>query len=634
MTKLPHPRLQQLLALLHAEPLPQEELARRLNVSTRTVRTDVATLNELIATRGAHLIHQRGSGYQLKIYNQGLFDALLAAQGQESPLPRTSRERVLHLQVLLLTAEQGIKLDELADTWYLSRAALQGDMTEVRERLAHFGLTIDSKPRVGMRIAGSEMAIRACLTQLLCQELLHQHPLQSLLPTLCPSKTLEVVGNHIHEQLGRHQLRLADESLQQVTVYCAVALLRQASGHELRQFASDDITPPLAVVARDIYAELPTLTSPGQEEIACLAIQIQARLTAETPLLSPAMAAESEQLTAHLLGYIHQHYPYDLRGDPQLRADLQTHIGAMLLRVKYQIGSHNPLADHIKQYYPLAYDITLAAISEWIRQTPYRLTHHEIGYLVIHIGVGLERHYDIGYTRRPQALLLCDAGNATFRVLEARIRREYPQLQLTTLESVRDYEGLARIEQDFVISTLKVSEKNAPVVQVSPFPTQYQLEQLGKLVLVDRTRPYLLDKYFDADHFMVLDEPISQGVLFDRICSQLEAEDLVESGFRGSLQERERIVSTMLGDGIALPHSLGLLARRTLVYTVLAPQGIDWGNGESATLIFVLAIAKEDYEEAMGLYDLFLALMNEKASRSLLACRDFAAFKALARSTP
>ncbi|WP_254052383.1 BglG family transcription antiterminator, partial [Aeromonas caviae] len=625
---------QQLLALLHAEPLPQEELARRLNVSTRTVRTDVATLNELIATRGAHLIHQRGSGYQLKIYNQGLFDALLAAQGQESPLPRTSRERVLHLQVLLLTAEQGIKLDELADTWYLSRAALQGDMTEVRERLAHFGLTIDSKPRVGMRIAGSEMAIRACLTQLLCQELLHQHPLQSLLPTLCPSKTLEVVGNHIHEQLGRHQLRLADESLQQVIVYCAVALLHQASGHELRQFASDDITPPLAVVARDIYAELPTLTSPGQEEIACLAIQIQARLTAETPLLSPAMAAESEQLTAHLLGYIHQHYPYDLRGDPQLRADLQTHIGAMLLRVKYQIGSHNPLADHIKQYYPLAYDITLAAISEWIRQTPYRLTHHEIGYLVIHIGVGLERHYDIGYTRRPQALLLCDAGNATFRVLEARIRREYPQLQLTTLESVRDYEGLARIEQDFVISTLKVSEKNAPVVQVSPFPTQYQLEQLGKLVLVDRTRPYLLDKYFDADHFMVLDEPISQGVLFDRICSQLEAEDLVQSGFRGSLQERERIVSTLLGDGIALPHSLGLLARRTLVYTVLAPQGIDWGNGESATLIFVLAIAKADYEEAMGLYDLFLALMNEKASRSLLACRDFAAFKTLARSAP
>jgi hypothetical protein len=281
---------------------------------------------------------------------------------------------------------------------------------------------------------------------------------------------------------------------------------------------------------------------------------------------------------------------------------------------------------------PLAYDITLAAISEWIRQTPYRLTHHEIGYLVIHIGVGLERHYDIGYTRRPQALLLCDAGNATFRVLEARIRREYPQLQLTTLESVRDYEGLVRVEQDFVISTLKVSEKNAPVVQVSPFPTQYQLEQLGKLVLVDRTRPYLLDKYFDADHFMVLDEPISQGRCLIASAASLRRRIWCRADSGDPCRSR-RIVSTMLGDGIALPHSLGLLARRTLVYTVLAPRG-SIGATASATLIFVLAIAKADYEEAMGLYDLFLALMNEKASRSLLACRDFAAFKALARSAP
>jgi len=634
MIKLPHPRLHQLLSQLHTQPLPQEELARRLNVSTRTVRTDVATLNELIANHGAHLVHQRGSGYQLKIYNQGLFDTLMAAQGQDSGLPRTSRERVVHLQILLLTAEQGVKLDDLADTWYLSRTALQGDMVEVREQLAHFGLTVESKPRVGMRVQGGETAIRAGLTQLLGQEWASNHSLQSLLPTLCPSKTLEVVGNHIHQQLSNHHLRLADESLHQLTVYCAVSLLRQAAGHDLQQFSCEDLTPSLLAVARDIYGVMPTLTPPNEAEIACLAIQIQARLTTDATQLSPATAAESRQLVEHLLAYIHQHYPYDLRGDLQLRADLQTHISAMLLRVKYQIGSHNPLADHIKQYYPLAYDITLAAISEWIKQTPYRLTHHEIGYLVIHIGVGLERHYDIGYTRRPQALLICDAGNATFRALEARISREYPQLQLTMLESVRDYEVLAQIEQDFVISTVNVSEKTAPVVQLDPFPTQYQLEQLGKLVLIDRTRPYMLDKYFDADHFMVVEEPLTQAALFARICDQLESEELVECGFRASLQERERIVSTLLGDGIALPHSLGLLARRTLVYTVLAPQGIDWGNGETASLIFLLAISKADYEEAMGLYDLFLALMNEKASKHLLACHDFASFKTLARAAP
>lgn len=52
------------------------------------------------------------------------------------------------------------------------------------------------------------------------------------------------------------------------------------------------------------------------------------------------------------------------------------------------------------------------------------------------------------------------------------------------------------------------------MVQTVPFTTPYQLEQFGKLVLTDRTRLYLLDKYFDTDHFMVVTEPLSQARLF------------------------------------------------------------------------------------------------------------------------
>ena len=90
-------------------------------------------------------------------------------------------------------------------------------------------------------------------------------------------------GTGYHDQLCRHLLRLADESLQQLTISCAITLLRQATGHELCQFASDDISLTLAVVVRDIHAELPTLAPPGQEEIASLVIQIQTHLTADPP---------------------------------------------------------------------------------------------------------------------------------------------------------------------------------------------------------------------------------------------------------------------------------------------------------------------------------------------------------------
>ena len=41
----------------------------------------------------------------------------------------------------------------------------------------------------------------------------------------------------------------------------------------------------------------------------------------------------------------------------------------------------------------MAWDMTLAAVSGWGKYTPYTISENEIGFLVLHIGVGLERRY-------------------------------------------------------------------------------------------------------------------------------------------------------------------------------------------------------------------------------------------------
>jgi transcriptional antiterminator len=65
--RFPNQRLAQLFDLLQNETLPQDELAQRLSVSTRTVRADITALNALLASHGAQFILSRGNGYQLKI---------------------------------------------------------------------------------------------------------------------------------------------------------------------------------------------------------------------------------------------------------------------------------------------------------------------------------------------------------------------------------------------------------------------------------------------------------------------------------------------------------------------------------------------------------------------------------------
>lgn len=315
--------------------------------------------------------------------------------------------------------------------------------------------------------------------------------------------------------------------------------------------------------------------------------------------------------------------------DKQLHADLLTHIKTMITRVRYQIMIPNPLLENIKQHYPMAWDMTLAAVSGWGKYTPYTISENEIGFLVLHIGVGLERSYNIGYQRQPKVLLVCDAGNAMARMIEAVLARKYPQIEIVDTVTLRDYEQRESISEDFVISTARVGEKDKPVVMIAPFPTDYQLEQIGKLVLVDRTRPWMLNKFFDAAHFRVIDEPMDQQTLFNVLCRQLQDEGFVDAEFLDSVVEREAIVSTMLGDSIALPHALGLLAKKTVVYTILAPQGIAWGD-ETAHVIFLLAISKSEYEEAMAIYDIFVTFLRERAMTRLCACRNFTEFKTVA----
>lgn len=150
---------------------------------------------------------------------------------------------------------------------------------------------------------------------------------------------------------------------------------------------------------------------------------------------------------------------------------------------------------------------------------------------MLHIGVGLERHYNIGYQRQPQVLLVCDTSNAMVRMIEAILQRKYPQLEIAATISQREYEQREAIDEDFVISTVRIGEKDKPVVTIAPFPTDYQLDQIGKLVLVDRTRPWMLNKYFDAAHFRVIDKPIDQQTLFAELCQQLLLEGLLTPSF-------------------------------------------------------------------------------------------------------
>ena len=89
----------------------------------------------------------------------------------------------------------------------------------------------------------------------------------------------------------------------------------------------------------------------------------------------------------------------------------------------------------------------------------------------------------------------------------------------------------------------------------------------------------------------------SKAEAIDLVGRQLMAEGLVTDEYVTMMHEREAIISTYLGNGIALPHGTGE-NQASILHTGLAvtqfPAGVPWGDDE-ARLVIGLAAKSEEH---------------------------------------
>jgi PTS system mannitol-specific IIA component/phosphocarrier protein FPr len=96
----------------------------------------------------------------------------------------------------------------------------------------------------------------------------------------------------------------------------------------------------------------------------------------------------------------------------------------------------------------------------------------------------------------------------------------------------------------------------------------------------------------------------------------------VDPGYADAMLERERSVSTYIGEGVAIPHGTDAaraLVRRTTLGVLQFPAGVDW-DGQRVTLC--VAIAARGEEHVAVLSALAQILMEPKAAERLRTSSD------------
>ncbi len=90
----------------------------------------------------------------------------------------------------------------------------------------------------------------------------------------------------------------------------------------------------------------------------------------------------------------------------------------------------------------------------------------------------------------------------------------------------------------------------------------------------------------------------------ERVSGMLYELGAVEAGYGESMMAREEVISTFLGNGIALPHCTyedKNLIKRTALVLAQYPAGIPWGDEDDrAFLVFGLAAVGEEHLAVMS----------------------------------
>lgn len=607
-------------------PLPSAKIAERLGVSERTVRNDIDELKKECGKKGYEIEKIRNKGYRIEVTDYEIF--------YKHSIDRTEKERKPDAEdgalilFTLICHENFLSAEEIAEMIFVSRSGIPGKIESAKKLAAEFRMNVVSKPGKGIKIEGNEEDKRAFL-----RYFSKEYPMKFTVGNQVPGVLLhQLDGHYISQRIEalseKHGLTYTEENIHLISAHILIMIsrLESSSSPEIRHFTLDQNEQEFCeelfqTVEREFQVVLPPY-----ERNYLTSIMISKKASV---LNNRYSVQETKAVIENFVRAMKERYLYDFSQFLDLDSGFFSHMQGILYRKSKGLVLRNPLKNKIKSEHPLAYEMALSASKDTFGAGD-RISDDELTYLALYISLVLEQEF--GHVSRPQTtcLLVCGSGKSISLMLETVIGKYIEDIVIEKVVSKKEYDRLEYILQDIVISSIDVQHKNCPVIHLSSIPSKLELAKLKKDIrhIVEKKQRMVFD-LFSEKQFLILPEyqGTKENLLRDRVTRMHENGYISQpSRFFSSLVERERMGSTAFGQGVAIPHTLGLMSEKSCIDVVLLNQPMDWEANEKVSVIFLLSISKEDYHQVLEIYDYFLELIYIQATERMAKIKSFDEF--------
>lgn len=604
-------RLDTLLSVLSEETyLDVESIAKKLQISERTIRMQVSQLKELLEQNGAGIERRRNLGLRIQVKERDTYQAFM--RGKTSPVyPQTGRQRVEYIIALFFSSSAYIKAEELCERMCISRKTLSLDLKTVEQYLNRYHLELERKPYYGLRMCGNEFARRICLCAVFYE--FRDQWIQEIQKNL---KSSELVRSVILDSVKQCGYTIYEMDIPNIVLQIQIAIYRQEQGFFIRM---EEITDSGFLQESDIRAA--RLCAEGLQnslnitipipEVKYIAIQLSGKKRVlEGDKSNLVIDMEINQLVNRMLERVQEAFSVDLSSDFDLNTMLRQHMVSLRIRLQYGLRMDNPILQEIKANYSFPYAVAAHAstvLSEYFHTI---VPEEEIGYLALCFALSLKRQ-DQG-RRRHNILLVCASGAGSAKLFEYRFREVFGEY----LDKVETCD-LASLSQkdfsyvDYVFSTIPVPVPiPVPVYEVQYFFERHNVAEVERILKHDGHTG--IETYFDKTLFFTDIKGDTREQILHELCKKIGEVRRIPADFERAVLERENLMQTDLCRHIAIPHPYRPMTETTFVCVGILEKPVLWHHYE-VQIVFLLSVSLQKEESLEKFYRVAPRFMMDEA---------------------
>lgn len=606
--------------------LDQEELADILGVSTRTIRELMKEVREEIKKHGAVITYKNNLGYHMEIVKSRMFLAYIdkvhsSLKSLKYEYPVTQKERCDYLIRKFLVSEQPLKSDDLCEELGVSKTTFAQDLKIVKDDLEKYRLSLKTAFRKGTYISGNESDIQRCTADYYFYNEYAESDsfTEHTLGMFC-EKYEKAVREVIMNVLSGNHYSMTDLGINNLVIHILITMFRTEKGMENNSSVTADRDLSSCKTEMKMAEEMATAIygKTGipleKEDHYFMAVHMMgSRLLTEKD--ENLISLNTLNTVRELLDELNEQFHINFYDDLELFGLLCMHMEPMIQRVKNGIPLRNPLLQTIKTENPDGYDLAVYSCHWLTDRLHVAIDENEIGYLALHFGIALERlHTEKG----KKILAVCASGTGTSRMLKYNLEKIF-QNKAETIEtaSVSALNETDLSQYDLIVTTVPLSLKTeVKTIQVNYVLSMDDQNTLSH-VFDDENFGSVLSA-FDQRLFIEMNEECTAEELLKKMVERLSLVTDVPSSFYDYVIKREKISSTYMGNGIAVPHPSRVMLNDNFVAVAHLKNRIQWFDGNKVGWVFLLGMKKEEDSDTETLVHALYGMISSKENLKLL----------------